>query len=38
MNQREKEDYLREYALLKAQGEAVLPLRGRQGLDHGVRS
>ena len=38
MNQREKEAYLREYSLDEGRGEAVLPLRGRQGRADGLSS
>ncbi len=37
MNQREKEEYLREYGDPEGAGQAVLPLRGRQGRRDGVR-
>ena len=35
MNSREKEEYLREYEILKKAGQAVLPVRGAEGLGDG---
>ena len=32
MNKQEKEQYLREYEIAEEEGQAVLPVRGRQGL------
>ena len=37
MNQREKEEYLREYAILKAKGKPFFPYAVAQGRGHGLR-